>query len=96
MKCPKCNCMTHGSVIDSRPSGENGIRRRRRCECGFRYTSIEIIVSNTHNGSIPLADQTLLYEFGRGGMQVNAARGIDLFPSSLSSEGSNYFVGTKS
>jgi len=41
MNCPKCNKAT--SVIDSRKK-EAGVRRRRVCECGERFTTNEVIV----------------------------------------------------
>lgn len=41
MNCPKCNGET--KVINSRAAG-NMIRRRRECECGFRFTTYETYV----------------------------------------------------
>ena len=42
MKCPECNC-EESKVIDSRPT-ENKVRRRRECiQCGYRFTTYEII-----------------------------------------------------
>ena len=41
MNCPKCNGET--KVINSRAAG-NMIRRRRECECGFRFTTLEAYV----------------------------------------------------
>jgi transcriptional regulator NrdR family protein len=41
MNCPKCSKAT--SVIDSRKK-EAGVRRRRVCECGERFTTNEVIV----------------------------------------------------
>ncbi len=42
MKCPECGC-EESKVIDSRPT-ENKVRRRRECiNCGFRFTTYEII-----------------------------------------------------
>jgi transcriptional repressor NrdR len=42
MKCPECNC-EDSKVIDSRPT-ENKVRRRRVCiQCGYRFTTYEII-----------------------------------------------------
>ncbi len=38
--CPHCGGNT--AVGDSRPS-HNGIRRRRYCKCGHRFTSYEVI-----------------------------------------------------
>lgn len=53
MNCPVCGEILHGqtrkvgsgqAVIDSRPSANNTIRRRRRClKCGNRVTTYEII-----------------------------------------------------
>lgn len=42
MKCPECSC-EESKVIDSRPT-ENKVRRRRECiQCGYRFTTYEII-----------------------------------------------------
>ncbi|MGN1423822.1 MAG: transcriptional regulator NrdR [Oscillospiraceae bacterium] len=42
MRCPECGC-EESKVIDSRPT-ENRVRRRRECiNCGFRFTTYEII-----------------------------------------------------
>lgn len=42
MKCPDGGC-EESKVIDSRPT-ENKVRRRRECiQCGFRFTTYEII-----------------------------------------------------
>lgn len=42
MKCPECNC-EDSKVIDSRPT-ENKVRRRRECiQCGYRFTTYEIV-----------------------------------------------------
>lgn len=42
MKCPECGC-EESKVIDSRPT-ENKVRRRRECiDCGYRFTTYEII-----------------------------------------------------
>ena len=42
MKCPECGC-EDSKVIDSRPT-ENKVRRRREwIQCGFRFTTYEII-----------------------------------------------------
>lgn len=39
--CPKCQSL-HSRVVDSRYS-EQGQRRRRECECGYRYSTIEVV-----------------------------------------------------
>lgn len=41
--CPSCASRI-SSVIDCRKSYDN-VRRRRECECGYRYTTMEAIVS---------------------------------------------------
>lgn len=42
MRCPECGC-DESKVIDSRPT-DNKVRRRRECiNCGFRFTTYEII-----------------------------------------------------
>ncbi len=46
MKCPVCGCEDL-RVIDSRPSENNTIRRRRECEnCKARYSTYETIEGN--------------------------------------------------
>lgn len=43
MKCIFCNC-TDSRVVDSRPTEDGAIRRRRECErCGRRFTTYEKI-----------------------------------------------------
>ena len=45
MKCPVCGS-SDSKVIDSRPSDERSIRRRRECqECQKRFTTYEMIES---------------------------------------------------
>lgn len=39
--CPKCGSQDQ-NVIDSRPVGGR-VRRRRQCECGERFTTVEMI-----------------------------------------------------
>ena len=41
MECPRCNGDT--TVIDSRPSQNNEVRRRRQCVlCKYRFTTYEL------------------------------------------------------
>lgn len=43
MKCPNCGCMD-SKVIDSRPTENSAIRRRREClSCKFRFTTYEAV-----------------------------------------------------
>lgn len=43
MRCPACGC-TESKVIDSRPTDNGSIRRRRECEnCRKRFSTYEII-----------------------------------------------------
>ena len=43
MKCIYCNC-TESRVVDSRPTEDGAIRRRRECEeCKRRFTTYEKI-----------------------------------------------------
>ena len=43
MKCPNCG-ETESKVVDSRPTENSSIRRRREClSCGRRFTTYEII-----------------------------------------------------
>lgn len=30
-------------VVDSRPHIDGGIRRRRKCRCGFRFSTLEVL-----------------------------------------------------
>lgn len=42
MKCPKCNC-PDSKVVDSRPTEDGSIRRRREClSCQNRFTTYEV------------------------------------------------------
>lgn len=56
MKCPKCNYLD-SKVVDSRPTEDGGIRRRREClSCQHRFTTFEVfettpIVVIKKNGS---------------------------------------------
>ncbi|MBR2461068.1 MAG: transcriptional repressor NrdR [Clostridia bacterium] len=44
MKCPSCGCIDNSKVVDSRPTEDYSIRRRREClECHKRFTTYEII-----------------------------------------------------
>ena len=43
MKCPNCG-YTDSKVVDSRPTGDSSIRRRREClKCKYRFTTYEFI-----------------------------------------------------
>lgn len=42
MQCPKCKSDLT-SVVDSRPSGETNRRRRQCIDCGFRFSTREVI-----------------------------------------------------
>lgn len=46
----KCSCGKRMTCIDSRPTGENLTRRRYRCSCGHRQSSIEMPVDETGPG----------------------------------------------
>lgn len=50
MNCPACHvliCEATAKVLDSRPSSESAIRRRRECkQCGARFTTREEIVDD--------------------------------------------------
>lgn len=41
IKCP--SCAGKSMVVDSRPD-KKGIRRRRRCDCGHRFSTIETVL----------------------------------------------------
>lgn len=42
MKCPNCNC-PDSKVVDSRPTDDGSIRRRREClSCQNRFTTYEV------------------------------------------------------
>ncbi len=46
----KCTCGRRMICIDSRPTGERLTRRRYRCSCGNRQSSIEMPVDDTGPG----------------------------------------------
>lgn len=52
LSCPECGALQSG-VTDSRPCDKplNNVRRRRRCENGHRFTTVEII-ADTRFGSL--------------------------------------------
>jgi transcriptional regulator NrdR family protein len=53
MKCPKCE--GNMGVVDSRPTDENTIKRRRKCDdCGFRVTTHEGIGDMRQNYVRPI------------------------------------------
>ena len=41
IRCPECGDVT--GVVDTRPDGRGGIRRRRSCVKGHRFTTTEVI-----------------------------------------------------
>lgn len=69
MKCPKCNGESV-YVMDTLPSDNNTIYRRRRCsDCNFRFNSIEITEEAYVNGHIELINSMTDYsleKFKRG------------------------------
>ena len=74
MKCPECGC-EESKVIDSRPT-ENKVRRRRECiQCGFRFTTYEIIediplmVIKKDNSIAPFDRQTLVDRLSRAAVK---------------------------
>ena len=66
MKCPTCG-FTDSNVIDSRPTEEGSIRRRRECKaCKRRFTTYEIIDSvpvmvTKKDGSQEIFDKNKIY-----------------------------------
>lgn len=48
MICPSCKLGANVSVLETRHSPA-GIRRRRRCSCGRKFTTIEMIVPDHFN-----------------------------------------------
>lgn len=51
--CPSCSAIDNG-VIDSRPH-VLGRWRRHRCSCGFRFTTIEMVLPDSSRG-VPAGD----------------------------------------
>lgn len=45
MKCPTCN--TEANCVDSRPMPNNMRRRRYACECGVRFSTLEVLQIDT-------------------------------------------------
>lgn len=56
-RCSKCGSRST-EIIDKRPAGAYTVRRRRRCECGNRFTTFEIsaeeyaVISALDSGAI--------------------------------------------
>lgn len=44
MNCPKCGSPTHVLVSRNRPVKQSTNRRRECLQCGYRFTTIEIII----------------------------------------------------
>ena len=70
MKCPTCGKPAGGGeqgirVIDSRPC-PGGIRRRRECQCGTRFSTIETIVYEA-GGGVPVTNRTATRRFHKTG-----------------------------
>jgi transcriptional regulator NrdR family protein len=42
MLCPGCGKWQVSFVIDSRSAPDSTVRRRRRCKCGWRYSTYEM------------------------------------------------------
>jgi hypothetical protein len=82
MLCPECKRDASGFVIDSRPTRSNAIRRRRRCECGFRFTTYEMIAEEIDDLRQQVAQAE---ETAEAAIRFAATRskGIDLCSSSL-------------
>lgn len=49
--CPRCKKLERQDVLDSRPD-KDGVRRRRRCPCGHRFTTRERIIGNVGPGGV--------------------------------------------
>lgn len=43
LHCPKCNAIVTSGVVDCRLAF-GGFRRRRECQCGERFTTLETVV----------------------------------------------------
>lgn len=62
MNCPKCTSLQSG-VCDSRIREDNSIRRRRKClKCHYRWTTLEISVQESVNGTFVTPDLVKLRE----------------------------------
>ena len=56
MRCPRCGKGTN--VVDSR--GDKGyVRRRRKCVCGKKFTTLEVDVERPLTGSGPLVEELI-------------------------------------
>ena len=73
MKCPYCG-KENTRVIDSRPTDDSSIRRRRQCdECGKRFTTYEkvetlpLIVVKKDNNREPYDREKIVAGIGRAG-----------------------------
>lgn len=54
VRCPHC-CGVNQKVIDSRPAPNGWKRRRRACQCGERFSTIEIALPDEAEGTSKLA-----------------------------------------
>ena len=49
MICPKCGKNDMQYIIDTRRRSTDYILRRRECECGYRFNTVEIMELNEKN-----------------------------------------------
>lgn len=59
LRCPSCGGSSI-SVIDSRAGPNNSVRRRRVCACGERFTSYEVIRTDSEMSFEEIDDMALL------------------------------------
>lgn len=50
LKCPSCGSIKLG-VSDSRPF-QGTIRRRRKCECGNKFSTIEFVIKSGQDAAV--------------------------------------------
>jgi len=65
MKCPYCG-NDKSQVVDSRTKPDGNIYRRRRCECGIRYTTVERVYRSPDGKLVP-PQKTLKLATGENG-----------------------------
>ena len=46
--CPECGAANNSEVTDSRPR-EKGLYRRRKCICGYRWSTLEVLYEIERN-----------------------------------------------
>lgn len=68
MNCPKCGAENMSKVVDIRNKGDRGTYRRRECTiCGYRFSSMEVVVQTEKGKTAKLPKSRKKAEHGASG-----------------------------